>query len=480
MVETKRNTHPMHEALHFLAFETVVLIIMLISGCRSHSGISGHGHDALMDDWSWDDAPGIFDFCGNGVIDAGEECDDGNRLNGDGCDWLCRLGDGVPPDTTPLPDTPPVEPGDEVPIVLGEEVISNENGISLEWNGSQYSLLAFLREGESVAGRFRRFDATGTELENEWDFVPEGSTETMITVDHVWSGSEYGVFYASEGLSGIWFVRVDETGKRLSNAVLVVDEPGARQQASAWDGDAFGLSWIVFPEPIPVGCEDVIRPLYFSHLSERGSLEEGTITILSEHAGQIPGIIWGDDGAYRITHAEVYLPDPMEACLDMVNEYTVLPDGTVLESKNIGDGRGPSIAWREGEYTVAFQVEHGDRVIGNEGIYVARFTAAGHLEEAPYRINDDYCTYCYMGTRIVADPYGYGIVWPYMNSTATHQIGLILARLDPRGRVVGETYIVTTGAGDPAGISQYDLVWGDGGFAVAYSVGDTQYFRLYR
>jgi cysteine-rich repeat protein len=29
--------------------------------------------------------------CGNGIIEAGEECDDGNNLNGDGCDANCRL-----------------------------------------------------------------------------------------------------------------------------------------------------------------------------------------------------------------------------------------------------------------------------------------------------------------------------------------------------------------------------------------------------
>ena len=29
--------------------------------------------------------------CGNGVIDPGEQCDDGNRMNGDGCNALCQL-----------------------------------------------------------------------------------------------------------------------------------------------------------------------------------------------------------------------------------------------------------------------------------------------------------------------------------------------------------------------------------------------------
>ncbi|MBO5985740.1 MAG: DUF4215 domain-containing protein, partial [Lachnospiraceae bacterium] len=28
--------------------------------------------------------------CGNGIIDGGEECDDGNRYAGDGCDPVCK------------------------------------------------------------------------------------------------------------------------------------------------------------------------------------------------------------------------------------------------------------------------------------------------------------------------------------------------------------------------------------------------------
>ena len=37
--------------------------------------------------------------CGDGALDPGEECDDGNTTSGDGCDASCQLeaGDGVPP-----------------------------------------------------------------------------------------------------------------------------------------------------------------------------------------------------------------------------------------------------------------------------------------------------------------------------------------------------------------------------------------------
>jgi len=39
--------------------------------------------------------------CGNGVLDDGEECDDGNHLNGDACSDDCHLEPGVP---CPIPD----------------------------------------------------------------------------------------------------------------------------------------------------------------------------------------------------------------------------------------------------------------------------------------------------------------------------------------------------------------------------------------
>ena len=33
--------------------------------------------------------------CGNGAVEPGETCDDGNHVDGDGCDFACQL--EVPP-----------------------------------------------------------------------------------------------------------------------------------------------------------------------------------------------------------------------------------------------------------------------------------------------------------------------------------------------------------------------------------------------
>jgi cysteine-rich repeat protein len=48
---------------------------------------------------SCDAACRVEPYCGDGALDCGEECDDGNNNNGDGCDAECTVepycGDGV-------------------------------------------------------------------------------------------------------------------------------------------------------------------------------------------------------------------------------------------------------------------------------------------------------------------------------------------------------------------------------------------------
>ena len=52
-------------------------------------------------------------MCGNGILQVGEECDDGNLINGDGCDAYCRI------------ETPPEEDDEE-------ECLTRENAT---WTG---------------------------------------------------------------------------------------------------------------------------------------------------------------------------------------------------------------------------------------------------------------------------------------------------------------------------------------------------------
>jgi len=45
--------------------------------------------------------------CGNGQMDPGESCDDGNRVSGDGCDFDCGLGEVAEPAPEPPAEAPP-------------------------------------------------------------------------------------------------------------------------------------------------------------------------------------------------------------------------------------------------------------------------------------------------------------------------------------------------------------------------------------
>ncbi len=59
-----------------------------------------------------DDAPGMFASCGDGLLDGGEQCDDGNTVSGDGCSGTCTIetvasctitfDPPLCPDTTPI------------------------------------------------------------------------------------------------------------------------------------------------------------------------------------------------------------------------------------------------------------------------------------------------------------------------------------------------------------------------------------------
>ena len=75
-------------------------------GCDSNCTITGCGNDILnpgeqCDDGNVVDGDGCSSTCvletgcGNGTIDKGEGCDDGNTVNGDGCSDVCQLEGGL-------------------------------------------------------------------------------------------------------------------------------------------------------------------------------------------------------------------------------------------------------------------------------------------------------------------------------------------------------------------------------------------------
>ncbi|MCB9569621.1 MAG: VCBS repeat-containing protein [Myxococcales bacterium] len=121
----------------------------------------------------------LTDFCGNGVVDPGEDCDDGNDVDGDGCDNDCTFtsvcGNGV------------VEPGeacDDGNVIDGDGCESNCTTTPSETTGSS---------------------ATDSDSETATDSDSESAsaTDTMATTD-----SETATDSATTG----WAGQLDDDG----------------------------------------------------------------------------------------------------------------------------------------------------------------------------------------------------------------------------------------------------------------------------
>ena len=81
---------------------TIVVCLLLLLACAALGGVQGGGllpPDPLRLqpclDLPSDPAPRTMPLCGNGVLDVGELCDDGNRVDGDGCNSFCSAFDAL-------------------------------------------------------------------------------------------------------------------------------------------------------------------------------------------------------------------------------------------------------------------------------------------------------------------------------------------------------------------------------------------------
>ncbi|MBI5500167.1 MAG: hypothetical protein HY907_07975 [Deltaproteobacteria bacterium] len=237
--------------------------------------------------------------CGNGVLDDHEECDDGNRVDGDGCDWLCRLGEGEsPPAADPL--VGPFAPaGPVVPLDGTDPSMPGPfERLPLVWTGEAFATaLSEMLPGDEWQIRFRRFDASGHAFDADWIYDSPIST----SLDLVWTGSGFGLFY-SDLSAGIFYMPLDVAGKPLAAPRLVVPDPQARAPSADATAAGFVLAWMVEGTPghATSWCGTLGEPpdaVRVRLVGPGGATDDlpGPVTVETQ-AGWPPDIATGEDG----------------------------------------------------------------------------------------------------------------------------------------------------------------------------------------
>ena len=100
--------------------------------------------------------------CGNGVIEEGEECDDGNTLNGDGCSAVCLI-------ETPIPDDLVINPGFEQ-IGASPDKAANWQDYNLgyertaAYHSGQWGIKLTNTGDNQLSGAYQRIDLNQSEV----------------------------------------------------------------------------------------------------------------------------------------------------------------------------------------------------------------------------------------------------------------------------------------------------------------------------
>ena len=282
--------------------------------------------------------------CGNGVVDDGEECDDGNQENRDGCTWDCLLGDGDP--------VGPPDPAARSYVVEGPPVVLPAAGRSplaamnetMTMSAAASSLVASwtVNEGPAVtASLSTRFLATDGSLAapDVVVWMASGWSVRSLVGDVV---DDRALLVWRVGAGGLWRASSSEAGLEVPPTILVdsvsADLPGLAGLPGAhmlawYEGldsyqcyhDAVGPSRIFLRRLGPDGsAEGMPEPVAIEDL-----LGAKTAPRLAAGADSSVGILWWRAGT-----------EPGSACaLRFGTTDTAL--AAVADGGAVGTGRPP-------------------------------------------------------------------------------------------------------------------------------------------
>lgn len=316
-------------------------VLLVVTGCSGGSGTTSDDADSgdssvVSDHVSSESEDGSFEtadaeappvappHCGDGVLDPEEECDDGNRLDGDGCDWLCRLGLGEPVDSTPDPSVGDLQRDlSWTPVVpsLPEGATISPQSLRLVWTGSAYATVWNVSSVDPDGVRwedaqFHLFDRLGHPIVPDWTYhYPDRGFGSL---DLAWSGRLFGLVWCTGRGEDRDYVLsamiLDAVGKPLVGPFTLVEDPGGCPATVSWDGEAFAAVWnsdqgggigiTRFDElgSIVVVVPGVYEPTGTGLTAWSASSSAATVTVFREYPpgrpeqGRLRWIVTGADG----------------------------------------------------------------------------------------------------------------------------------------------------------------------------------------
>jgi cysteine-rich repeat protein len=445
----------------------VMLVAIAVGGCNNTIiDLSPDGGDTIV-------VPPPL--CGNGVRDPGEECDDGDRLDGDGCTSSCKVGDGDPvgpadPEARVYVVEGPatVLPAEEFPPAAGNPsmilpVAVTSSGLMASW----FRVESSLELPSTVSTRLIAADGTLVRPDVVVSASPGSPVDSLTsalsgdTVLHAWrTGSE-----------GLWRADVDlRTGFAAHPSTLVASSI-AEVPALAAVSDGYLLAWYEGTDAYP--CQhDGSSPsrILLERLDANGATASSTEPVGLEDS----------DGAWTAPRLVASSVDSTVGLLwwrasDSGGECTLrfgVADEdltTVLDGGAIGPGTFGSIATAEGAFQIAWRmVAEG----GNAGVGVASFDAGAVLAGAP-ALHDMPFTVTYGMLALAAGDHGLLIV--ITGQDATGRPRLYFFRTDLLGRAVEDPFVLrevdpscTWDLGCDPGPA--NVVWAGDAFVVVYFV----------
>ncbi len=384
--------------------------------------------------------------CGNGIVDDGEECDDWNRLNSDGCDWQCRYGDGAPL-PPPDPDASDYAPEEGAPSLIEGVGVPGDALLDLAWTGHEFAvglcedMTPADYSDEAWQFHFVRFDRDGRPAGFDWRYP----ATDFAAVRLVWTGEGFGLFHIDRG-SGIVMLRLDPDGKPYWPPVLAVPDATAQDFDADWTGEEFAVAWTSGAPGAPMSCAPSSGALMLrvGLVDRLGALQAipAPLTVEDEAFGMInvaAGVL-GFAVAFSGRGPETYLGASCAPRILWIDRELgrVVPSGMLSDHGMIQD-----VGDAGDEFAVAWSLRDGDDLFSR--ICSARFGASGgDLLDAPGCLDvvASGLADSTMGLRMALRDLGAALLVAVESSPPEPLRRLLLLNVDRRGVLVGEPDLV--------------------------------------